>query len=192
MDHPGEHLVGLRGVTRALGFNFNLARIAQKERQRAPDEFYAPDQLGQRRPEPVAQGLQLAARPVLTRLRDESGETASLVLDDSGEALYLDQVESRFELRCRGWVGRHAPLEGTSVGAAFADATRAHVVADAVDAGVTAIACAASGIEPTVGVSIIGPSWRLEERGLDGLALLVQSAARELAATQTTGPEHPS
>jgi DNA-binding IclR family transcriptional regulator len=126
------------------------------------------------------EGLQLAARPVLTRLRDGSGETASLLLEDAGQALYLDQVESRFELRCRGWVGRRVRLEGTSVGAAFADPSRAHVVADAIDTGVTAIACAAGAIEPPVGVNIIGPTWRLEERGLDELAGLVKAAAREL------------
>ncbi len=126
------------------------------------------------------EGLQLAARPVLTRLRDGSGETASLLLEDAGQALYLDQVESRFDLRCRGWVGRRVRLEGTSVGAAFADPSRAHVVADAVETGVTAIACAAGVIDPPVGVNIIGPTWRLEERGLDELAGLVQAAAREL------------
>jgi IclR family acetate operon transcriptional repressor len=128
------------------------------------------------------ESLQLAARPALTRLRDESHETASLLLEDAGQALYLDQVESRFDLRCRGWVGRRVPLEGTSVGAAFADPTRSHVVADAVEMGVTAIACGVGGIEPAVGVSIIGPTWRLEERGLDRVADLVQAAARELAA----------
>ena len=92
------------------------------------------------------ESLQLAARPALTRLRDESGETASLLLEDSGQALYLDQVESRFELRCRGWVGRRVPLAGTSVGAAFGDPSRTHIVADAVETGVTAIACAVGGI----------------------------------------------
>jgi IclR family acetate operon transcriptional repressor len=128
------------------------------------------------------ESLQLAARPALTRLRDKSRETASLLLEDAGQALYLDQVESRFDLRCRGWVGRRVPLEGTSVGAAFADPTRSHIVADAVEMGVTAIACGVGGIEPAVGVSIIGPTWRLEERGLDRVADLVQAAARELAA----------
>ena len=128
------------------------------------------------------ESLQLAARPALTRLRDESGETASLLLKDSGQALYLDQVESRFELRCRGWVGRRVPLAGTSVGAAFGDPSCTHIVADAVETGVTAIACAVGGIEPPVGVNIIGPSWRLEERGLDQLAGLVRAAAGELAA----------
>lgn len=135
------------------------------------------------------ESLQLAARPPLTRLRDESGETSSLLLEDSGQALYLDQVESRHELRCRGWIGRRVPLEGTSVGAAFDDPSRPHIVADAVEAGITAIACAVSGIEPLVGVSIIGPSWRLEKRGLDVLAGLVQSAARELADAQARSRE---
>lgn len=135
------------------------------------------------------ENLQLAARPVLTRLRDESGETASLLLEDGGEALYLDQVESRFDLRCRGWVGRRVRLEGTSVGAAFADPSRAHIVADALDMGVTAIACALGGIEPQVGVNIIGPSWRLQERGLDKLADLVQVATRVLAEALGAGRE---
>jgi DNA-binding IclR family transcriptional regulator len=133
--------------------------------------------------------LQVAARPCLTRLRDESGETSSLLLEDSGQALYLDQVESRFELRCRGWVGRRVPLESTSVGAAFGDPSRPHIVADAVEAGVTAIACAVPGIEPAVGVSIIGPSWRLEEGGLDRLARLVESAAEELAESDAVAHE---
>jgi urocanate hydratase len=134
------------------------------------------------------EGLQLAARPILTGLRDDTGETASLLLEDSRQALYLDQVESHFDLRCRGWVGRWVPLEGTSVGAAFADPSRPHVVSDAVDKGVTAIACSAAGIEPTAGVNIIGPTWRLQERGLDELAGLVQAAAAELAAVHATHP----
>ncbi len=127
------------------------------------------------------EALQLAARPCLTRLRDASGETSSLLLEDSAQALYLDQVESRFELRCRGWVGRRVPLDGTSVGAAFSDPSRPHIVADAVETGVTAIACAVPGLQPSVGVNIIGPSWRLEKRGLDQLADLVGAAANELA-----------
>ena len=132
-----------------------------------------------------AERLQLTARPTLVRLRDASGETASLLMEDAGQALYLDQVESRFDLRCRGWVGRRVPLEGTSVGAAIADSSRAHIVEDAVDAGVTAIACAIPGIEPWAGVSIIGPTWRLRQGGLSVWADLVFSAARELAEAYT-------
>lgn len=125
--------------------------------------------------------LQLIARSTLVRLRDTSQETASLIMEDAGEALYLDQVESRFDLRCHGWVGRRVPLEGTSIGAAVADPSRVQIVEDGVEVGVTAIACAIPGIEPWVGVNIIGPSWRLRQGGLDALGDLVFSSAHELA-----------
>jgi len=131
-----------------------------------------------------AERLQLTARPILVRLRDETRETASLIVEDSGEALYLDQVESHFDLRCRGWVGRRVPLEGTSVGEAFRETggCSAHVVKDAVEQGVTAVSAAVGGLEPKAGVNVIGPTWRLEERGLEAVAALVCAAAAELTA----------
>jgi DNA-binding IclR family transcriptional regulator len=127
-----------------------------------------------------AERLQLTARPLLVRLRDQSRETASLIIEDDGQALYLDQVESHFDLRCRGWVGRRVPLEGTSVGEAFADSSQAHIVHDAVEAGVTAICCAIRGLRPSVGINIIGPTWRLEQGGFERWALAVRSLAMEL------------
>lgn len=140
-----------------------------------------------------AERLQLTARPVLVRLRDESGETASLIVEDAGQALYLDQVESRFELRCRGWVGRRVPLEGTSVGAAFAESggCSAHVVKDAVEQGVTAVSAAVMGMVPRAGVNVIGPTWRLEERGIDAVAEIVCASAAELTAAYE-GTLHPA
>lgn len=131
-----------------------------------------------------AERLQLTARPILVALRDDTGETASLIVEDSGQALYLDQVESRFDLRCRGWVGRRVPLAGTSVGAAFRETggCRAHVVMDAVEHGVTAVTATVTGMVPKAGVNVIGPTWRLEERGLDAIADLVCAAAAELTA----------
>ena len=126
--------------------------------------------------------LQAIARPILVHLRDASGETASLVVQDGDDALYLDQVESFYELRCGGWAGRRVSRTGTSAGAAFADASRPQVVADAVEAGVTAITSAAAGISPPVGVNVIGPTWRVKERGIQELTDLVQAAADTLAA----------
>jgi DNA-binding IclR family transcriptional regulator len=128
-----------------------------------------------------AESLQSAARPVLTRLRDESGETASLFVEDAGQALYLDQVESHFDLRCRGWVGRRVRLEGTSVGAAFADPARAHTVADGVNLGVTAIACAIDLPAYDAAVSITAPTWRIEEFGVARAQTMVEAVGREIA-----------
>ena len=48
-DHLRQHLVRLPEVTGPAGFDLNLAGVAQRERQRAPDEFHAPLQVGQRR-----------------------------------------------------------------------------------------------------------------------------------------------
>ena len=134
-----------------------------------------------------AERLQLTARPILVRLRDDTGETASLIVEDAGQALYLDQVESIFDLRCRGWVGRRVPLEGTSVGAAFRETAgcRAHAVKDAVEQGVTAVSAAVPGMVPKAGVNVIGPTWRLEKRGLDAIAETVCAAAEELTAAYT-------
>lgn len=128
-----------------------------------------------------AERLQLVARPLLVRLRDHTGETASLIVEDGGQALYLDQVESNFELRCRGWVGRRVALVGTSVGAAFTDVSCAHVVEDAVEPGVTAVSAAVPGLVPNAGVNVIGPSWRVRQRGLEEVAELVCAAAGDLA-----------
>lgn len=128
------------------------------------------------------QRLQALARPILVRLRDAAGETASLVVQDGKDALYLDQVESVYELRCGGWTGRRVSGAGTSAGAAFRDPSRPHRVADAVEPGVTAITCAVPGIKPAVGVNVIGPTWRVNERGVEELTTLVQAAAGELGA----------
>lgn len=133
--------------------------------------------------------LQLTARPLLVQLRDESRETASLLIDDDGQALYLDQVESHFELRCRGWVGRRVPLEGTSIGEAFADPGCAHIVHDALEEGVTAVCCAVRGLQPQVGVNIIGPTWRLKRAGLERWADVVQSVARQLEVAYSRIPD---
>lgn len=136
-----------------------------------------------------AERLQLTARPVLVRLRDETGETASLMVEDGGQALYLDEVESRFDLRCRGWTARRVGLPGTAAGAAFADASCAHIVKDAVELGTTAVTCAIAGLEPKAGINVFGPTWRLEERGLDEVGELVRVAAAELAAAYAANPD---
>ena len=60
--------------------------------------------------------LRRLARPVLERLSHETGETASLVILDRQEALYLDKAESPQSLRIFSRIGRRAPLHCTAVG----------------------------------------------------------------------------
>jgi IclR family acetate operon transcriptional repressor len=107
--------------------------------------------------------LRLAARPVLRRLRDATGETSNLVVLDADHALYIDQVESRHALRHAGWVGRQIPLDSTAAGAALAGGEGPHVARDSVEKGVTAIAAHIPGtVDPPAAVSVTGPNFRLE------------------------------
>lgn len=126
--------------------------------------------------------LRLAARPILTRLRDATGETANLVALENEHALYLDQVESRHALRHAGWVGRQIPLEATAAGAALHGAEGVQVARDSVERGVTAIAAAIPGAtDPPAVVSVTGPNFRLEGTDEVRACTAVGAAAHAIA-----------
>jgi DNA-binding IclR family transcriptional regulator len=57
---------------------------------------------------PVDQ-LRTVARPLLTDLRDETGETANLLVRGGTSVIYLDEVESRHTLRHSGCTRRPEP-----------------------------------------------------------------------------------
>ena len=123
--------------------------------------------------------LRTAARPTLLDLRDRTGETANLLIRDGHTVLYLDQVESQLALRHSGWVGRTVPLAGTAVGAALLGHAGAQVAVNAVEVGVTAVACWVPATEdPAAVVSVTGPSARLR-----GISLQRARDAVEAAAT---------
>lgn len=127
--------------------------------------------------------LRLIARPILGRLRDVTGETANLVVLEAEHALYIDQVESRHALRHTGWVGRRIPLERTATGAALSGESGAQVVRDAVELGVTAIACVIPGMaDPRAAVSVTGPNFRLEGGDFDRGRAAVEGAAQAIGS----------
>ena len=125
--------------------------------------------------------LRIAARAHLMRLRDAIRETANLIVLDGDHAIYVDQVESPYALRHSGWVGRRVPLADTATGAAFEDPGTAHVVADAVEAGVTAIACTIDVPDYEAAVGVTAPSWRIEEFGIPRAQRMVEAVAREIS-----------
>ena len=110
------------------------------------------------------------ARPRLRALVDELGETANLgVLDEHGDALYLDQVQSSQTLRYASWRGRRVPGGVSALGRALHGQTGpgGYVVRrDAVEDGVTAVAAPVRGPsgEIVAALSITGPSFRLDEQ----------------------------
>jgi DNA-binding IclR family transcriptional regulator len=140
---------------------------------------------------PVDQ-LRTVARPLLTDLRDETGETANLLVRDGTSVIYLDQVESRHTLRHSGWTGLQIPVEGTASGAALRGATAPQVVRDAIEPGVTAIACRVVWPLLVTAVGITGPTARLDaEKVLSccgAVARVAEALSEQLADAKALRP----
>lgn len=131
---------------------------------------------------PALAALRRAAAGPLAALRDEVGETASLLVRDGDAALYVDQAESRHVLRLAGWTGRRIPLDGTAAGAVLAGgAVGGAVAADAVEDGVTAIACAIAGAPVPAAIAVAGPSGRLGGAAVPAARRAVERAADDVS-----------
>lgn len=130
--------------------------------------------------------LRTIALPLLSELRDLTGETANLLVQDGAQVVFLDQVESHRALRHGGWAGRTVPLVGTASGAALSGLGGAQVVTDAVEAGITAIACRIlwPGYPPAA-VSITAPSFRLVGSDLKVAKHHVEAMASRIGAELT-------
>lgn len=63
--------------------------------------------------------LRKVTRPILERLRDESGCTVHLGLLDSGEIVYIDKVESNSNVRMASYIGARVPVHCTALGKAI-------------------------------------------------------------------------
>src|ERR1044072_7833665 len=63
--------------------------------------------------------LREICRPFLTRIMNETKETAHLAVLDDNQVLYLDKVEGPHALRMPSRVGRHIPTYCTSLGKAM-------------------------------------------------------------------------
>jgi DNA-binding IclR family transcriptional regulator len=126
--------------------------------------------------------LRVAARPVLADLRERSGETANLLVADGDAAVYIDQAADPDDPSRSPWVGRRVPLADSACGRALAR-DGVQTVADAVEPGVTAVACAIRGPSgyPAV-VSAIGPSARLRGAHLAEVQDLAVAAAATVSS----------
>jgi DNA-binding IclR family transcriptional regulator len=130
--------------------------------------------------------LRVAARPVLSGLRDTTGETANLVVRDGDHGVYLDQVESPQPLRHAGWAGRTIALDAGAAAGALTGAEGPQVARDAVEVGVTAVACRVPGShDPAAAVSVTAPTARMTSRRLTLCRTAVGRAADELAEVLT-------
>ncbi len=137
---------------------------------------------------PAIESLRRVAGPLLAELRDATGETASLLVQVGDDALYVEQAQSAHVLRLAGWAGRRIPLAGTAAGAALAAGDGPRVAVDAVEAGVTAVACAIAGSTPPAALSVAGPSSRLAGPALARAESAVVAAARAVAVLLSPAP----
>lgn len=127
------------------------------------------------------------AQPVLVRLAQQTGESAYLAEPQTPTtATYVAMAQSRHAIRHVGWLGRNLDRHHTAVGAALAnrvDADGAVLRHDAVEKGVTAISAPVVESDSPVlaAVSVVGPTYRIEQFGFDEARRLVVGAAREVA-----------
>jgi IclR family transcriptional regulator, acetate operon repressor len=133
------------------------------------------------------QSLVSSAEPSLQRIVAATGESAYVsVLGPGDTALYIGMVEGTHSVRHTSWVGRTVALEGSAVGSAL----RGRVPAEgyvaqrsAVEPDVTAIAAPIwrpGGIAGAV--SLIGPTYRIQDEKLRDFGHIVRSEADVIAA----------
>lgn len=132
--------------------------------------------------------LRAAALPHLARLRDETGETASLLVEDGARAVYLEQAESRHAMRHTGWTGRDIPLSDTAGGLALRHPGTCQVVEDAVEVGVIAVARAIPATSPRAAISVIGPTARIGGSRLPSVRASVGRATRAVERSLSAIP----
>lgn len=61
-------------------------------------------------------GLRDKARPVMTRLAEQTGEVVCLAVVEQDRSVYVEVVEGRHGLRLRATVGSHAPIHASATG----------------------------------------------------------------------------
>ncbi|MFB4319235.1 IclR family transcriptional regulator [Actinomadura sp. 21ATH] len=121
----GPRYLGVSAISRELGISkavvHRILRSLVSREMLATDEGVPGYRLG---PAAVALGAsalrrfdaRAAAAPVLRRLRDETGETTTLSGLVGDERVYLDQFESRHEIKMTVDVGARFPLHAGSSG----------------------------------------------------------------------------
>ena len=137
---------------------------------------------------PELDELRRRVRPTLVRLRDETGETANLIVRNGDHGLYVDQVESRHALRHAGWTGQQIPLTGATGAALLGQANPVSVASGAVEDGIVAIAAtigAPAGL--VAAISVTGPSARLGTKA--AIAAASRAVSHAAADFQSWLPE---
>jgi IclR family acetate operon transcriptional repressor len=156
-----------------------------------------------------ARHLAAAARPVMQRLMERSGETVNLAIRADDRMLYLAQVECAEMMRAFARPGARVPMISTGVGKALLAAGSRPLPVQATGTGSEGLAaelaviaargwalddeeqsvglrCVAAaispprGLQPIAALSISGPTARISNDRLDALGRMVVDAAADI------------
>jgi DNA-binding IclR family transcriptional regulator len=124
--------------------------------------------------------LIVIAQPYLDELAALTGESTYLAICDHRVATYIAAAESERAIRHVGWVGQTISLTGTAVGAAIRDPGVVAHRTGAVEADTSAVSLSVGLDRPTMAVSVIGPSHRLDSQAVGQISTALDRAVRSL------------
>ena len=138
------------------------------------------------------QSLVGAAEPALRRIVQGCGESTYLCLPGPTDtAVYAGMVEGLHSVRHTSWIGRSIPLRGSAAGAAFRGEIPAAgyvVMRSAIEPDVTAIAAPVYRPAPhgrhapaIAAISVVGPTYRIDDEQAARIGALVSAEARSLS-----------
>jgi len=143
-------------------------------------------------PEPAsAERLNDLSAPILEALTEATGESSYLaVRGDANTCVYLREVQTSHPIRhvgFSGWQGRTVPMASSAVAEVFEQRIPAsgYVVMDAVvtsEATVVAAPVHSSTGEIIAVLSVVGPSYRLNDEGVAVAGPQVVAAAKQLGS----------
>ncbi|HET8599916.1 MAG TPA: IclR family transcriptional regulator [Segeticoccus sp.] len=117
---PGAELAAECGLNRATAWRLlaTLEHHGLVERNRRTNRYTIGFALTRLGTAGGTESLVRRAHPVLARISEQTGETASLAVAGRTGLTYVDEVVPRTVLTAR-WLGRHVPIHATSAGKAF-------------------------------------------------------------------------
>ncbi|UQX88747.1 IclR family transcriptional regulator [Jatrophihabitans telluris] len=133
------------------------------------------------------QTLVRISEPALHRIVAATGESAYLsIAGPNNTGIYVAMVEGTHSVRHTSWIGRSVPLENLAVGRALKNqAPSSDYVAerDRMEPDVTAIAAPIRRPGGVAGaLSVLGPTYRIDDETMQHYGQIVASEARALGA----------
>ena len=126
------------------------------------------------------------AKPHLKILAEESEESVQLGIRRGSNVLYIDQVASPHLIQATPWLGRTIPVAETAIGAALqgqAGATGYIATRQTVEPDVSSVAAPIFDLTDTIiaAINVIGPTYRISDRRLAEIGMLVAEHARQIS-----------